>query len=126
MAANLLESMLILLLLLALCILLPARALRDDFVVRGTILSVGWIGALMTFVGLGMQSDFQLGAAILLGPIVILLATSWILWLASRSRFMSSVRSAVLWLSDRLTVFLFLLLPLFIVFTVYVFFRNVT
>ena len=44
MVASFLESMIILLLLLIVCILLPARVLRDEFVVRGTILSVGLIG----------------------------------------------------------------------------------
>ena len=126
MAANLLETLLILLVLLALCILLPSRVLRDDFVVRGTILSIGLIGAFMAFVGLGMQSDLEPGATILLGPIVILLLTGFALWFASRSRSLPSVRSAVLWISDRMMVFLFILIPLFVILTAYVLFRNIT
>src|SRR5262245_15082942 len=47
MTTNLLEGLLLLLLLLALCAMLPAPILRDDFVVRGTILVIGLIGALM-------------------------------------------------------------------------------
>src|SRR5690349_22735170 len=55
MVANLIESLTVLLLLLIVCVLLPASVLCDDFVVRGTILAAGLIGALMAFVRLHMQ-----------------------------------------------------------------------
>src|SRR5262245_54136184 len=55
MITNLLESLCIVLLLLGVCVLLPAPLLRDDFVVRGSILVIGLIGALMTYIGLYMR-----------------------------------------------------------------------
>lgn len=119
MAANFLESLLILSLLLAACALLPAQFLRDDFVVRGSILAMGLVGALMAFVGSQMQFGMQ-GVWLFAGPVVVLLVTAFLLALVPRGR------SAVLWLSDRLTVFLFVLLPLFVIASLYVALRNVS
>jgi hypothetical protein len=118
MAANFVESLIVLLLLLVACMLLPAHILRDDFVVRGTILSIGLIGSLMAFVGSHMQFGFESGLRLLIAPVVTLALTILVL----RSGFM---RSGAVWLSDRLTVFLFILLPLFVTLTVYVIFRNI-
>jgi hypothetical protein len=123
MAANFLESLVILLSLLAACILLPAHILRDDFVVRGTILSVGLTGALIAFVGSEMQFGIESGLRLLIAPLVVLLAMSFLLY---RSSTYPHIRSTAIWLSDRVTVFLFLLLPLFALLSAYVIFRNVT
>jgi hypothetical protein len=123
MTANFLESLVILLILLAACMLLPAHILRDDFVVRGTILSAGLTGALITFVGSEMQFGIESGLRLLIIPLVVLSAMSFLLY---RSSTYPHVRSTAIWLSDRVTVFLFLLLPLFALFSAYVIFRNVT
>ena len=121
MAANFLESLVILLLLMAACALLPAQALREDFVVRGTLLSLGLIGALMAFVGGHMWFGIETGAGLWIAPIVVLLLTGSLLRLFSARK---AVRSTASWLSDRFLVFLFLLLPLFVLSSVYVIFRN--
>ena len=123
MAANFLESLIILVGLLVTAALLPARLLRDDFVVRGTILSVGIVAALMAFVGFHMQfgTDSRLG---LLGaPLSVLLFMGLLLAFASK---VGSVRSAAIWLSDRVTVFLLILLPLFVFASAYVIVRNIS
>src|SRR5262245_39268762 len=52
MFTNLLESLIVLLLFLVMSILLPPRFLRDDFIVRGTILSLGLLGSLMVYLNL--------------------------------------------------------------------------
>jgi hypothetical protein len=121
MTANFLESLVVMLLLLAAGALLPARILRDDFAVRGTILAVGMIAALMAFLGSHMQFGMAAGLGLLIAPIVILLVMAILLASSARLR---SVRSAALWLSDRMLVFLFILLPLFTTLSVYVLFRN--
>lgn len=125
MVANLLESLTVLFLVLTICILLPPHTLRDDFVVRGTILSVGLIGSLMAFVGLLMRFGIESGLALLLGPLVVLLVTIFLLRFSSGSRLVRSVRSAVLAISDRLVVFLFVLVPLFVLLSAYVILRNI-
>ena len=119
MAANFLESLIVLLLLLVTCRLLPAHLLRDDFIVRGTILAIGLIGSLMAFVGAEMQFGFENGSRLLIPPLAILALTILVLKTGV-------LRSTIAWLSDRLTVFLFILLPLFTILSGYVIFRNIT
>ena len=125
MAFNLLESLILLLLLLIACILLPPRVLRDDFTVRGAILAMGLIGSLMAFVGLHMNFGIDSGLKLFIGPLVVLLLTALLLGFSSRFHFMRFVHSAVLWISDRLVVFLFILLPLFVILLTYVIVRNI-
>lgn len=122
MAANLLESLIVLVLLLGACVLLPANLLRGDFVVHGTILSVGLVGALMAFVGSEMQFGFDSGLLLLIPPLVVLALMGFLVY---RSSTTTRIRSAALWLSDRVVVFLFVLVPLFATGSVYVLFRNI-
>lgn len=120
MAANFLESLLILLVLLAVSIVLPPHFLRDDFAVRGSILAMGLVITLMTFVGSHMVFGVQGGLGLYIAPLLATGATVVFLAIAARWR------TAVLALSDRLTVFLFILLPLFVMSSVYVLFRNLS
>jgi hypothetical protein len=122
MAVNFLESLILLLGLLAASVLLPARLLRDDFVVRGTILSLGIVGALMAFIGFHMQFGLESRLVLVAAPLVVL--TTMGLLLAFSSRW-ERVRSLVLWLSDRVTVFLLILLPLFALVSLYILVRNI-
>lgn len=126
MAANLLESLLILSILLAACVLLPPRFLRDDFVARGTTFSLGVILSLMAFIGLFMRYGMESVALLWLGPFVILLVMTFLLLSPSKFRLVHFVNSAAVWISDRLIVFLYVLLPIFVILTLYVIFRNVT
>ena len=123
MITDLLESLLVLLFLLVICILLPASILRDDFVVRGTILSAGIVGSLMAFVRLHMEFGMDAGLNLLFGPLAVLLLTAILLAIVPRFGF---IRSAIAWISDRLTVFLYILVPLFVVLSAYVVLRNIT
>ena len=125
MITNLVESLIVLLLLLTVCVLLPPRILRDDFAVRGALLSMGIIGSLMAFVRLNMRSGMESTARVLVEPFAVLLLTAFLLFFSSKNRFALFVRSAVLWISDRMVVFLFILLPLFVILSVYVIFRNI-
>jgi|SRR5688572_18181854 len=122
MVNNIVESLIVLLLLLAICALLPASILRDDFVFRGTILSVGFIGSLMAFVRFHMQFGIESGVRLLIGPLAVLLLTALLLGFSPKIRF---VHSAVLWISDRLIVFLYILVPLFVILFAYVIFRSI-
>ena len=124
MAANLMESLLILSLLLAMAVLLPAHILRDKFAVRGSLLALALIGALMAFVGMHMW--FGIGGPVtpFVGPGVILLLALFLLGLSRQPRVRKAVHAAVVWASDRLIVFLFILVPLFVLSAVYVIVRN--
>jgi hypothetical protein len=123
MFVNLLESLLVLLLVLAVCALVPPSVLRDDFVVRGTILSLGVVGSMMALVRFHMEFGMDAGLRLLLAPLAVLLLTAILLVLAPKFRFL---HSAVGWISDRLTVFLYILLPLFVALSAYIVFRNLT
>ena len=122
MAANFLESMFVLLLFLGASVLFPAKFLRSDFVVRGTILAIGLISAMIAFVGFQMRVGIERGLLLWVPPVVVLSLMVFLLRRASKS---SSLRSAALWLSDRLVIFLLVLIPLFALSAVYVIFRNV-
>jgi hypothetical protein len=122
MLINLVESLMVLFILLVLSALLPPRSLRDQFVVRGTILALGFVGSLMAFVRFHMQFGIESGARLLFGPIAVILLTALLLGFSSKIRFIASVTA---WISDRLTVFLFILVPLFILLSAYIIFRNI-
>ena len=126
MAVNLLESLIVLLLILTACALLPSRILREDFVVSGTILAVGQIGSLMAFVRFHMQFGIQSGVKLLIGPLAVSLLATILLCLPPRFRFVRFLHSAILWISDRLIVFLYILGPLYVLLFTYVIFRNIT
>jgi hypothetical protein len=122
MMTNLLESLVVLLLLVVISALLPPRFLRDDFIVRGTILSIGLIGSLMAYLGLYMAFGMDNVAVLLAGPFAVLLLMALLLAVSSKLYWL---RSATAWISDHLIVFLFILVPLFVIFSAYVILRNI-
>jgi hypothetical protein len=122
MLIDLMESLIVLFILLLVAALLPPHILRDQFVVRGTILALGFIGSLMAFVRFHMQFGIESGPRLLLGPIAVILLTALLLGFSSKIRFIASL---TVWISDRLTVFLFILVPLFVLLSAYIIFRNV-
>ena len=125
MAVNLVESPIVLLLLLTACVLLPPRILRDDFGTRGALLSMGFLGSLMVYLRIFMQFGMESTTRLLVPPLMVLLLTAFLLSFSSKFRLVRLVHSAVLWISDRLVVFLFILIPLFVVLSMYVIFRNI-
>jgi hypothetical protein len=122
MLIDLVESLIVLFLLLAVSVLLPPRILRDQFVVRGTILALGFVGSLMAFVRFHWQFGIESGARLLVGPVAVILLTALLLGFSSKFR---SIASTTAWVSDRLTVFLFLLVPLYFLLSAYVILRNI-
>jgi hypothetical protein len=123
MLTNLLEGLLVLLIFLVIGALLPPRFLRDDFIVRGTILSVGLIGALMAYMGVYMKLGLENKVQILAGPLVVLALMIWLLTFSAKFHWL---RAAAAWLSDHLTIFLFILLPLYLILSGYVIIRNLS
>jgi hypothetical protein len=120
---NLVESLIALLLLLVVCVMLPPQLFREHFVVRGAILSIGFLSALMVFVKLDMQFGVESRTLLLIGPLAMLMLTGVLLSFSSKIRFL---HSAILWISDRLVVFLYILVPLFAFLFAYVLLRNIT
>ena len=105
MVSNIVESLIVLLLLLAICALLPSSILRDDFVFRGTILSVGFIGSLMAFVRFHMQFGIESGVRLLIGPLAVLLLTALLLAFLAEDSFCAFCRSLDFRSFDRVFVY---------------------
>jgi hypothetical protein len=126
MVVNLLESLTVLTILLVACALLPAPVFRDDFIVRGSILAVGIIGSLMAFLRLHREFGMESGLKLLIGPIVVWSLTAILLGFLPRLRMLRFLRSAIFWISDRMTVFLYVLVPLHVVLFGYIVFRTIT
>lgn len=106
---NLAETLLILTLILLVAALLPARVLRDAFIVRGSTISLTLVSAMM-FINYRAVTN-RLGPPAY-WPVWILaavLAAIALAWLASHVRIVSR---AIAWLGDQLIVFLYILLPL--------------
>jgi hypothetical protein len=118
-----LESLLVCSLVLFLCFLLPARTFRDRFVVRGTWLALG-LGLSVLGYGAwrGMTRFSYAEVSLVTWSIVSILAVAVLTFLAGRVRFMARLAE---WISDRLTVFLYILIPVSIVSILVVFVRNV-
>ena len=105
---NLLESLLILVCLLAICLSLPARWFRDVFVPRGTWLALAALLSILVY----FRRYASLGPDYLSALPVWSLATLGLAALAAflggRIRFLRAAASA---LADRMTIFLFLFIP---------------
>lgn len=118
-----LESLLVCGFLLLLCLVLPARIFRDHFVVRGSWLAIGLaLSILGNGIWRGMTRFTYSEISLILWSIISILLIALLALLSVRVRFM--VRAAE-WISDRLTVFLYLLIPLSILAVFVVFVRNV-
>ena len=121
MLTGLVESLLILGFLLGLSALLPARFLRDVFIVRGTAISLGWLVSLIVF-WIAYERDGSLENFMVAWTVGALFLTVLLARLSTRVRWLGVFLAA---LADRLTVFLFLLMPLAALGLVVVFIRNI-
>lgn len=124
MLASLAESLIVLLVLLVVCALFPTFFLRDGFEVRGTILAIGLIASLMAFVKFDMEFGVGMGLKLLLAPLAVLLLTAILLGVSPRFQVVQRLHSVIRWIADRMLVFLYILVPLFVIVFVYVIFRN--
>ena len=125
MVVNVVESLIVLLVLLLICMLFPTSFLRDGFEVRGTILAIGLIGSLMAFVKFDMEFGVGTGLKLLLAPLAVLLLTAILLGLSPKSHLVQGFHSVIRWIADRMLVFLYILIPLFVLVLAYVIFRNI-
>jgi hypothetical protein len=104
----LLESLTFLAFVIALTAILPPRFIKNDFVVRSTWLTIGLLGPLAIY----FICFFMIGATFASYQ-TIWMVTSILLstLLASISGRVAWMRNVASWISDRLTIFLFLYMP---------------
>ncbi len=122
MAACLLESLAALGILLLACLLLPAHWMRDVFVTRGSAAALLGLGSVMLFMYRFSLDGYSFLDNLIRWSWTGLAVTLLFSFLAPRLRVV--VRAAA-WLSDRLIVFLFLLLPISLVSLLVVIYRNI-
>ena len=116
------ETLFILALALILAALLPPRFLRDDFTVRGSWIVIGLLLPLLIFFILFDKFSVVLVQYIFPWTIVTALLAASLAFLSARVSFL---RSAALLLSDRLTIFLYLFVPLTVISLIAVAIRNI-
>lgn len=106
---NLLESFVILLLLLISSMIFPPRAFKDVFVVRGSVAALVLIGSMMLFLNRYVSVGPKFGEYLpvwMLGSLLLAIVLSVV------STHFRILKDSISWLSDRMIVFLFVLLPL--------------
>ena len=119
-ATNFLESLLILAAINLCCFLLPKRWLRESFVARSFLLVSLGLGYLMYFASLlGKEDDYPAG--LLVWSPVVFVVFFLLSILLDR---VASIRSLAENIADRLTVFLYLTIPLSAISLLLVIARN--
>jgi hypothetical protein len=117
-----LESLLICSFVVLLCFIWPTRTFRDRFVVRGTWLAIGLsLSVLGHGVWRGMTRFTYAEVSLVTWSIFSLLVIAVLTFLSGRVRFLALLAE---WISDRLTVFLYILIPVSILSILVVLFRN--
>lgn len=117
-----LESVLICSVFLLLCLLLPPQLFRDHYVVRGTWVALGLcLSILGNGVWRAMTRFTYAEISLLIWSFVSLIIIVLLAFVSTRVRFMTLLAA---WISDRLTIFLYLLIPLSILSVLVVVIRN--
>jgi hypothetical protein len=117
---NLIESLVVLLALLIFSMVFPPRVLRDVFIVRAGMAALVLIGSMMLFLNRYVSAGAAFGSALILWMIVTIILAAMLMMLSTRVRFLGT---SILWISDRLTIFLFILMPLSMLSLIYILLR---
>lgn len=123
MAESFLECLLVMGLLIAAAVILPARAFRDVFAIRGAAFAVVLLGSVILF-----WKRFAADPGVLMADLIRLwsVGTLFFACLISYASTKSSALSDFFdWVSDRMVVFLYLLIPLSVASLIAVMVRNI-
>ena len=113
------DSLLYLGLLLALCFILPPRYLKDDFAVRGSWIALVVLSSMMIYLNQFLVTKIS-------SPIWTILTVLIALGLAILSGRFKWLANLALQVSDRLIIFLYVLLPLCAISILTVIIRNIS
>ena len=120
------ESVLYLGLLLFLCVLLPRRLLSDVFIRRGTVLALCILGGMMANLDFYINNETGLIGSIPAWLVILGCAIVIMILLEVLSGKFQLVTRVLTELADRLTIFLYINLPLTVMALVVVAVRNLT
>jgi hypothetical protein len=107
--------------LLLLCLLLPARWMRDVFVTRGTVAAILGLGTIMLYMYCFSLVGYSYISNLIPWSLAGLVITLFFTFLSTRIR--PIVRAAEL-ISDRMIVFLYIYIPISLVSLLVVVYRN--
>jgi len=122
-AESFMECLLVLGVLLFISLILPPRSFRDVFVVRGTAFAVCFLGSIILF-----WKRFESDPGILMADYTQTWTVGTILLTVLSSHASAKIEAVsdfLDWVSDRITVFLYLLIPLSLVSFITVLIRNI-
>jgi hypothetical protein len=121
---NLFESIFILGGLLFLCMILPARFLKNDFTIRATVVVVCLLGSAMLHLYVNRSNDSfeNFIATMQMWWGITLLVLAILLWVSVKVQWIRWVLTDI---SDRLIILLYLLMPLSLISVVIVILRNI-
>ena len=120
-AVNFIESLLILLVLLALSVILPSKWFSEEFVVKGSTLTLLTLGGLMVF----NQTLFEdiLHPSVLLPKLLAFGAvTAFLMFLFGRIGFLKKTMEEI---ANRMTVFLYIWMPITAISVLVLLVRNI-
>lgn len=121
---NFAESVLCLAIILILCVILPPHFLRDVFTLRGTIFSISLLGTMMFVLSFYSDDNPALMGGLPVWLVILSGSSLLMILLDFLSRKAREVAPALLWLADRLIIFLYINLPLTVIALVVVAVRN--
>jgi hypothetical protein len=121
MAVNFLESVLILLVPILLCLFLPSRWFRDQFVAQGAILVVLILVALMQYLKI-ITSLQDLPPGIGRMALLVMVGIVFLVFLVGRIGFLGKVIAEI---ANRATIFLYIFMPISALSLLVVLFRNI-
>ena len=122
MTATMLESLVVLGIILILCLLLPARWLRDVFITRGSVAAILGLGTIMFFMYRFSLEGYSYISNLIAWSLVGAAVTLLLAFLSTRSK---SIVKAAWWISDRMMVFLYLFIPISLISMLVVLYRNI-
>lgn len=122
MAASFLESLTLLVLLLIPALILPAAWFRDRFAARGAAVTIGLLGVIMLRDYLIVADHFLLKPKPIFW-LTLSLSTALLLFLAVKFQWMEKALSL---LAERLTIFLYIFVPISVISLLVILVRNIT
>ena len=118
---NLVESMIVILCLLVLCVLLPPRTMRDTFAAYGSVIAIIGLGSVMLYQYQYRAVRLDFASGLKTWAIATVLAILLSVFLTARIKVLKSI---ILNISDRMVIFLYIFIPLSIICVLDVVVRN--
>jgi len=119
---NFLGSLLFLGFLLFFCLILPSQYFKDNFIVQGGLVSLFVLGSVALYINRYSEYNIDFLKYLPIWSFITVVAVVFTSFFAPKVLF---IRQGILWIADRLVIFLYILIPLSVFSLVVVVFRNI-